>query len=588
MLIQKKIILLLSTFVLWNCGKDSDNLNDETLQDPIENLESADAIFGNRIAWDFTTKKIISDPEDSGYNGYPRLIELQDGSLLATYESQGNVIIKKSSDKGENWAAPILVASFNAGVNMATPDVIQLQNGTILLAYNPRPGASAAPNEKFLIKTILSNDGGLNWLNDQVVYEGDTVFENGVWEPSVIQLPNGEIQLFFSNENVYRNSNEQNISLIRSLDNGVTWTTDPEIASFRAGSRDGMPSPLLLNDHNTIVYSIEDNGINNQFKPYIIRNTLTENWKQTVNGNSTNRNYSLQEPLDNSEYAGAPYLAKFSTGEILLSYQGTENRNGNDLNNADMKVAIGSITATDFNRTSVPFIIPEGKSALWNSISVLSDDTVVALTTTNAYSNNNAPQVWMIKGHLIPEKPINYGTLNIDGETAENYWTESLPIFIGQKSNTQLHANIISDNENLYILTKVNDAFISKTSTSIQNNDGTVLYLDPMKKNYVVPGSGVFKIIISVSNQIQVFEGYNSNWQEVELPEIETIVNENIDGYIQETKIPWNSIGGKPNKNSHIGMTMELIERGNSLYTETLSGTKNDKPNTWLNLKITQ
>ena len=62
------------------------------------------------------------------------------------------------------------------GVNMATPDVIQLQNGTILVMYNPRPGETADPAEKFLIKTILSYDNGTSWQNDQVVYEGDTEF----------------------------------------------------------------------------------------------------------------------------------------------------------------------------------------------------------------------------------------------------------------------------------------------------------------------------------------------------------------------------------------------------------------------------
>tara|TARA_R110002049_G_scaffold302258_1_gene494981 strand:+ start:45310 stop:47067 length:1758 start_codon:yes stop_codon:yes gene_type:complete len=577
--------LLLSTVTIISCAKNNDDdTNNDNSQEPVEIVETKEAITGSRITWDFTTKKIISDVNDSGYNGYPRLIELQDSSLLVTYESRGNILVKKSTDGGETWSAPITVAPFSEGVNMATPDVIQLQNGNILITYNPRPSASALPSKKFLIKTILSSDGGLTWHNDQVVYEGDTVFENGVWEPSALQLPSGEIQLYFSNENIYQSSNEQNISLLRSQDNGITWSTEPKITSFRAASRDGMPSPLYLEDQNTIVYSIEDNGINNQFKPYIVRNTIDENWSETVKGNSTNRSYALLNYLDDSEYAGAPYLARLSSGEVLLSYQGTDNRSGSDINNADMKVLVGSNNATNFNRTTVPFIIPQGKAALWSSIAVLEDDTVVALTTTNAFSNNNSSQVWMIKGYIVPELNVTNGTLTIDGETSEINWENNLPVFIGHKGNTQLQANTITDNDNLYVMTKVTDNNISTTSSSIQNNDGVVIYLDPMGKSYVAPGSGVFKIMISASNQIKVFEGFNSTWKVIELPDIETAVSETTNGYIQEIKIPWNSIGGKTNANSRIGFTIELTEKGTASYTETLSSTNKDKPYTWLDL----
>lgn len=116
-----------------------------------------------------------------------------------------------------------------------------------------------------------------------------------------------------------------------------------------------MPAPLYLRDKDQIIFSIEDNGSNNQFKPYIIRSSVSENWSQTVSGSSDYRDYALKEKLEEAEYAGAPYLAQLQTGETLLSYQGTDERNGNALNNADMKVAIGNNDARSFNRISTPF-----------------------------------------------------------------------------------------------------------------------------------------------------------------------------------------------------------------------------------------
>lgn len=354
------------------------------------------------VTWDEKTLVQVSQANSNEYNGYARLIELSDKSLLCTYESAGNIVIKKSSNSGAIWGASTTVVLGNNDVNMATPDIRLLKDNSILICYNPRPKLGNDPSKKFEIRTIKSYDNGLTWKEDQLVYEASSSFENGCWEPSAIQLPNGEIQLFFSNENIYQSSAEQNISLLRSLDNGVTWSATPEIVSFRAGSRDGMPSPILLKDENQIVFSIEDNGVNNQFKPYIIRNTLTENWKTIVDGNSVNRNYALANILENINYAGAPYLAQLSTGEVLMSYQSTENRTNNDINNAVMKVVVGTNDALDFKGKSTPFRISDGKSALWNSITVLKDDTVIALTTTNQFSSSNASQIWMIKGRIKP------------------------------------------------------------------------------------------------------------------------------------------------------------------------------------------
>lgn len=584
--IIKYTILLLSGIGFLSCqssGKDSDP--EENPGTP-EQTETAEPVSGIRIAWDYSSLKQISEVNDTGYNGYPRLIQLQDGSLMVTYESHGNVLVKKSTDNGENWSSAVTVAAYSGGVNMATPDILQLQNGTILITYNPRPSSTASPTEKFLIKTILSNDNGLTWVNDQVVYEGDTLFENGVWEPSAVQLPGGEIQLFFSNEYMYPTSNEQNISMLRSTDNGVNWSTEPVIASFRPGSRDGMPSPLYLDDQNMVVFSIEDNGNNNQFKPYTIRNSVTQNWSETVNANSQNRAYALDDPLESAEYAGAPYLARLGTGEVLLSYQGTDNRNGTDLNNADMKVAIGNTEAKNFNRTSTPFIIPEGKSALWSSISVINNSTVAALTTTNAFSSTGAPQVWMIQGKIIPEITAVNGSLTIDGETTESIWQQPFPVFIGHKSTTQARVNLMANNESLFIITGVKDSNISAYSSAIQNNDGMVLYLDPQNKSYVAPGQGVFKIVISATNQIKVYEGNNGLWVETDLTGIDTETKNVSGGYVQEISIPWNSLGGKPQTATRIGFNVELNERGSTNYSEMPTATQKDAPYTWLSLKL--
>ena len=565
---------------LLSCSDSPDVIDEKPV---VENIASKPAVEGIRIAWDYNSLVQVSDKNSTDYNGYARLVQLNDKKLMCTYESGGAILVKTSADFGSTWSEPIKVVSGNTLVNMTTPDILQLKDNSILICYNPRPIAGNGTT-KFSINTIKSYDGGLTWKENQIVYEASSEFENGCWEPSALQIPSGEIQLFFSNENVYRNSNEQNISLIRSSNNGLTWSTTPEIVSFRAGKRDGMPSPILLKNQNEIVFSIEDNSIENQFKPYIIRNSITENWKQTVDANSNNRNYALEEVLSNPIYAGAPYLSQISTGEVLMSYQGTENRATNDINNADMKVVIGTNDAKNFNRKSTPFLLSSGKSALWNSIKVLDDDTVVALTTTNQFSNSS--QIWMIKGRIVPEINATKETAIIDGQSNEAVWQKKSPVFIGQKSNTQLEANFTYDTEFLYAFAQVKDSQIVSTD-ALTGSDGLNLYLDPKNRNLIAPGKSIFKLELGQSNLFSIYEGENSKWKKLDnLQGIVTTTVKTTNGYRIEVKIPWNVLGGMPAKQTRIGYNIELREKGTNNYTESIAPNSSDKPYSWSTLKL--
>ncbi|MEJ7680351.1 MAG: sugar-binding protein [Segetibacter sp.] len=265
-----------------------------------------------------------------------------------------------------------------------------------------------------------------------------------------------------------------------------------------------MPSPLITKNKENILFSIEDNGTVN-FKPYIIRSKVSDNWSTEIGGNSINRTYALADKIDDSVYAGAPYLRQLQTRELVLSYQGTENRL-NKMSNAEMKVVIGSEKGNDFNRKTSPFFIPANRAGLWNSISVLDDNTVIALTSTNAYSNSNT-EIWMIKGHVIPELTALKMTLTIDGLKHESIWDKELPIFIGHKGATQLRSIITYDDKYLYAATNITDSTVSKKISDPENNDGVTVYIDAANKSYTRPHTGIFSILLSADNKVIVKEG---------------------------------------------------------------------------------
>lgn len=546
-------------------------------------------VSGSRIAWDYTTLKQISPAgSGTGYNGYARVIQLNNKSLLCVYESGGNIVAVKSKDTGASWTAPVIIAAKEEGINMAVPDILQLQDKSILVAYNPRP-FDIDPSRRFAIRTKKSYDLGLTWKDERVLYEAGYRFHNGCWEPSAIQLPDGEIQLFFANEGIYTSSKEQNISLLRSNDGGLTWTEKPEIVSFRAGSRDGMPIPLLLQDKNELIVAIEDNGYFN-FKPYTIRSTVENDWSTIVSGGSDRRSYALEYKINDKEYAGAPYLDQLSTGETILSYQGTEGRPSNNLGNADMKVTIGSDEGYNFNRKTAPFIIPGNKSCLWNSIGVFEGDTIIALTSTNAYSHNGSTDVWMIKGYLIPELRAKNSTIKIDGVQDDPEW-QKFQIFVGHQGLTQLRSNITYDDTFLYILNEINDNHVvNNPSLDPENGDGVTIYLDVENKSYEKPDEGIFSIFLSADKKLIIKEGNDDSWRILNDHKALKFFSKSIDsGYIQELAIPWSLVGDKPELNQRVGFSIRLTESSGKAepdYRENLSSNKGNEPHTWMTLLL--
>ncbi|MES2807504.1 MAG: sugar-binding protein [Bacteroidota bacterium] len=532
--------------------------------------QSKPPVEGIRIAWDNNTLKKVS----AGGGGYARMIKLHDNSLICVYEAGGSTVCVKSTDDGRTWSAQATVIAPRAdGVAMAVPDILELKDHSLLVGYNPRPGRGADTSKHFGIKTKKSYDGGLTWADERTLYQADNKFDNGCWEPAAIQLPNGEIQLYFANEGPYRKSNEQEISMVRSLDGGLSWSA-AVATSFRPRSRDGMPVPVLLNNGKEIVYAIEDNGFKN-FKPYIIRGSVNNSWQKPVGANDDNRTYALTDKLPDSIYAGAPYLRQLKTGETILSYQGTEGRK-NDMNHSEMKVVIGDNLAMNFNRKTVPFKLSADKSGLWNSLTVLDEYRIAALTSTSNYTTGRGGEVWMIEGEIIAELLAKKQKFTVDGKIDADEWSSNLGVFIGHNGRANLDAGFVYDDKYLYVFAKINDKLVPQS--------GMEIYLDPQNKHYVAPNKGVYKISIAADNKLQVYNGQNNQWIPGKSDGILTAVRTPPTGYVIETAIPWALVGGEPALNKRIGLNMTLISSEG--YTENISSNEADKPYTWCTLKL--
>lgn len=412
--------------------------------------------------------------------------------FLATFEHAGSACIATSSDL-KTWSSPRPVISGFHGnsdgldyhVNISNPELCLTKDGTLLLAVNYRPSGQIF--YPFSIVLCRSEDGGASWSSPDILYCAGCEFENGCWEPSFIQLPDGTIHIYFANEGPYRDSKEQEISCLTSDDDGKTWEV-PSTMSFRPQHRDGMPVAALIDSE--IVVAIEDNS-DGKFKPYTVRNPQKNPWAESVDGTSPLRTYALRDPLPSDVYAGAPYLVALPSGESLLSYQTTENRH-EAWELSCMEVAVSDSAAMDFCKMTRPFDVPIGRSGKWNSICVIDSNTVAAVTSTD---KDGIMAPYVVKGHLIRPSRISPVTALRD------------IFFVGSSTCDNLTAGLGYDDGTFIFRADVCDS-------DVVPGDGVVLLMDLTGRQNKIPQKGVFMISVNHSGRVlSVYEGKDRRWK---------------------------------------------------------------------------
>ena len=313
------------------------------------------------------------------------------------YNTGNAALIRYSDDCCNTWSAPAKVAECN-GYTFTNCELLELASGKLLYMWNARPHSGTRLPYKVMYATSVN--GGNSWSEAHDLYIAGADFKNGCWEPIALQLPDGEIHVYFANEAPYSNSDEQEISLMRSFDDCDTWA-EAEKISFRRGCRDGMPSPIYLPHCKQIAIAIEDNGIKGAFKPVIVR--TADNWKDGyVSADDVRREAALggEWSLHDTIYAGAPYLINLGKEHTLLSIQSTEGRQGRNERFANMQVYIGDKDARNFRKCSTPVSdLPVDAQALWNSITQVDDSTIIATMSVNGQKERQNG-IWTIKGKI--------------------------------------------------------------------------------------------------------------------------------------------------------------------------------------------
>ena len=171
---------------------------------------------------------------------YPRVAHLSDGSFLSGYTHfEGDtrqLLVARSTDNAQHFEPWGVVSSGNNATNdMDNMFLLEVTPpGTILAAFRNHDVGQNGPSW-FRITVCRSPDWGRTWaFASQAVEKGPPL---GVWEPFMRKGLNGEIQMTFSEEFA---PDDQRTMLVKSTDQGKTWTPPKCVAGSEDRFRDGM------------------------------------------------------------------------------------------------------------------------------------------------------------------------------------------------------------------------------------------------------------------------------------------------------------------------------------------------------------
>lgn len=524
---------------------------------------------GIRVCWDYSAQKYLCG------GVYSRLKMLSDGTLACVYSAGNDVYFR--TYRNNRWSSAIKVASDSRGLHYYTnSELLELADGRLMYAWNARPHAGTGQPTKIMVAYSLNR--GARWYNEQTLYVAGTAGGDGCWEPAMMQLPSGEVQLFFANEHNV-GGGRQNITMLRSTDNCATWG-DPEVVSFRDTSRDGMPVPLRLQNGKSLVFAIEDNGLNGNFKPVIIHTTVEDNWHSgTVTGNSSHRWSALAstDALAASVYAGAPYIIQLSSGETLLSCQSSEGRSSVDY--PIMQTYVGNTSAKNFccRSTPFPFVGEEKTQVQWCAMEQTDEHTVMATSSvTNRPSQNG---IWITSGHIF--HPI---TAPHAAKGAIDWESQLVGIFIGSESQAQANIRMAWDEDSLYVHFEVKDATVVKApeGSAPWDSDGVEVYLDRNKRGSESLMTGMYKMLLNVKGETFAERITINSWG-IWQHSMRTQVSPTAKGYEMLMAMPWSNINGRPPKNDFtIFFKLHNNDNTGTVIHENMSGGNPDRPLTWM------
>ena len=531
---------------------------------------------------------------------YPRIKKIADDRYILFYQDNqtaSNIYYSISSDLKE-WGLGLKlfnahnITVFDSSDKMcySSCDATVLQNGDIMAIASFRSGRNFRVTNEFNgLAMKISSDGGQTWGEEQIIYKGSN------WEPQILQLPDGEIQVYFTHGGpkiqpqmeagipTSQMVPSSGTAIIRSKDNGKTWdpyVMEPPYAAHRVSQQythtdkgiqvftDQMPCAILLNNTKTIALAMESKFMEGSKEVYYITMAYNDdNW-------AVGLGIDEEGPADKQEnmYLGAaPYLRQFPSGETILS----NNRS------AHFQIRLGDSLAREFGDP----IDPMHGTGFWGSLELIQSHIVVGtMTYARKVSGQQQNRIMISQNVLNHRIDVPQAKLKVDGDNTD--WADYTDaLFVGSESQAQTAVRPAKDDDNLYFL-------IERLDTYLSDGDTVELYLGDSGSDKL--DTNTLRLTVGPNGLMGAARFNGSDFAEIDAGGIQaamtlqgTIGNDEDEdtGYLVELSLP-RSLLKATNDRLQCHIVLKNQDEGGTVVEDSMSDIRWNVPDEWMTLNL--
>ncbi|MBE6640957.1 MAG: exo-alpha-sialidase [Ruminococcaceae bacterium] len=506
---------------------------------------------------------------------YPRIKQMNGGGFILFYQNgnHGPDIYYCLSEDGLEYEEPQVLFKGTASKLYSTCDAVVLQNGDILAVVTFRAATNYLQYPMQCgISIRRSTDNGKTWGEEQVIFRGCN------WEPSILQLKSGEIQVYWTNTTGLKTPEgtftSTGTAIVRSLDNGVTWTGDVNKAwsgqIVSQSKTENIKGVQMFSDQMPVAVELHSGRIALALETRLDR---VPNFRLSISLSDDNWATALEpfkdvgpaKKLSNYCIGAGPYIGQFESGETVVSY----NRKSN------LTFILGDENAEKFGKEHAPYA---GVSTnYWGCFDIIGTHSLI---TAGEYRNKTGESElnFIVSGRLYLNHRIDAKahTVTVDGDAKE--WENNTDaLFVGSVSQAQTATRFAVNGNELAILCERLDY------SADEKADTTSVMIAPSassKVHYIITfgADGV--------RSAAKFENGKSAVIDVSAIKFASLVNEADGkkdvqaGYTAELSLPLSLIGN-PSDGFVCNILLQNTDNGKKSDRDMLSGTDLSDYSTW-------
>ena len=510
---------------------------------------------------------------------YPRLKKVADDFYILFYYKNIHLYYTTSTDC-MTWTEPVVFRNARnfpmpggEGIYYGRgPDAVVLPDGTILVAYAVHPSVG--------YKTERDNHGirvsrGFVTESRQIIWGNETTVDVGMnWEPSFQLLDDGTIRLYFTQTAPYTSKygyddaiRSSGTGMLTSTDNGYTWTpwiTKGNTEYYRATTvyqqhignktvtyngekisvpyfNGQMPEAVTLVDGRTLL-AVEARHLDDEYTISLATSKDDGSWK-ALDFEEEGPDTAVKDLLPQG---AAPYLARFPSGEVVLTYR-----------HEKRSTLYGMLISPDATVYGKEFSICNGAKGSMGSCELIDSHCVAAVNPFLHVKDDHTIQV--VRSYLNHRVNAPKTTVTVDGYT--NDWAGNTDaLFVGSDSQAQVTLRTAHDDENVYFLfSRLDDYMVNRDFVSVNIGvSENEYYTLTVASNGVLSchyylGSSLMRTVDGVKAQVAVLGTLGDN-------------SDTDTGALYEVSIPKSVLGLENAEQFFASLALSNTDDGNTVY----------------------